>query len=179
LSDNSHGYNWDVNSDKFGTCAFTGGAYHVNAIQQPGNGPQPGKGCALPIANYVDFAYQVRMTIVKGDGGGIFIRDDGNGNGYSFFIGQNGTYTFVIYNNCNNCTFKTLRSGSSPVINKGLNQSNVVAVVASGSSIDLYVNQQKIDGVSDSSYVQGGIGMFAAVVNDSTEVAFNNATVWT
>jgi hypothetical protein len=32
LSDNSHGYNWLEGGDSFGTCAFTGKAYHVNAI---------------------------------------------------------------------------------------------------------------------------------------------------
>src|SRR6266700_7561231 len=100
LSDNSHGYNWNVNSDKFGACVFTEGAYHVNAIPQPVNGTQPGKGCSLPKANFVDGAYQVQMKIVTGNGGGIFFRDDTKGNGYYFFIGQNGTYEFGIYNNC-------------------------------------------------------------------------------
>lgn len=179
MSDNSHGYKWDVNSDKFGACAFTGGAYHVNAIPQPGTGPQPGKGCG-PSPNFSSFAYQVQMTIVKGDGGGIFFRDDKtNGNGYYFFIGQNGTYELGIFNNCNNCTYKVLRNGSSAAINKGLNQSNLVAVVASGSTIDLYVNNQKIDSDSDSSYSQGQIGVFASVVNGPSEVVFSYAKVWT
>ena len=181
LSDNRYG--WDVNSDKFGTCAFTGGAYHVNAIPQPGNGPQPGKGCTLSKANFVDGAYQVQMRIVKGNGGGIVFRGNEMGNGYYFFIGQNGMYEFGIYNNCigtyNNCKISPLRSGSSPAISKGLNQPNLAAVVASGSTIDLYVNDQKIDSVSDSSYSQGGIGVFASGVNGPTEVAFNDAKVWT
>ncbi len=175
LSDNSNG--WNVNSDKFGTCAFTGGAYHVTAI------PQPGKGCTFPKANFVDGAYQVQMTIVKGSGGGIVFRGNEKGNGYYYFIGQNGTYEIGIYNNCignyNNCKIIPLRGGSSPAIHKGLNQPNVAAVVASGSTIDLYVNDQKIDSVSDSSYSQGGLGVFASGVNGPTEVAFNDAKVWT
>jgi eukaryotic-like serine/threonine-protein kinase len=180
LSDNSLGYNWDVNSDKFGTCAFTGGAYHVTALPQPGTGPQPGKGCSLPSLNFSDFAYQIQMTIVKGVGGGIFFRDDGNGNGYYFFIGQDGTYQLGTYNNCPACTsFSVLHSDSSPAINTGLNQSNLVAVVASGSTIDLYVNNQKIYSSSDSSHSQGGIGVFASGTNGPSEVMFNNAKVWT
>src|SRR6266496_1698230 len=175
FSDNSHGR--DVNSDKFGTCAFTGGAYHVNAIQQSG------KSCSLPKANFVDGAYQVQMTTVNGNGGGIFFRGDEKGNGYYFFIGHNGTYEFGIYNNCignyNNCKINPLRRGSSPAIKTGLNQPNLAAVVTSGSTIDLYVNDQKIDSVSDSSYSQGGIGVFASGVNGPTEVAFNDAKVWT
>ncbi len=180
LSDNSHGYKWDVNSDKFGTCAFTGGAYHVTALPQPGTGPQPGKGCSLPSLSFSDFTYQIQMTIVKGVGGGIFFRDDGNGNGYFFFIGQDGTYQLGTYNNCPNCTsFSVLHSDSSPAIYKGPNQSNLVAVVASGSTIDLYVNNQKIYSSSDSSHSQGRIGVFASGVNGPTEVMFNNAKVWT
>lgn len=179
LSDNSLGYNWEVNSDKFGTCAFTGGAYHVTALPQPGTGPQPGKGCSLPSLSFSDFAYQIQMTIVKGVGGGIFFRDDGNGNGYFFFIGD-GTYQLGTYNNCPACTsFSVLHSDSSPAINTGLNQSNLVAVVASGSTIDLYVNNQKIYSSSDSSHSQGGIGVFASGTNGPSEVMFNNAKVWT
>src|SRR6266704_1041633 len=171
LSYNSHF--WSVGGDSSGTCDFTGGAYHVNAIQQPG------KGC---VANprFSDFAYQVQMTIVKGDGGDILFRDDTKGNGYYFFIGQDGKYESGTYNcNGNNCKFNALRSGSSPAINTGLNQTNLVAVVASGSTIDLHVNNQKIDSYSDSTYSQGLIGVAAADVNNPTEVVFSDAKVWT
>src|SRR5262249_20887349 len=181
LSDNSHG--WDVNSDKFGTCAFTGGAYHVNALPQPANSTHPGKSCSLQKSNFADGAYQVQMTVVKGNGGGFFFRGDVKGNGYYFFIGQNGSYELGIYNNCignySNCKGSALRNGSNPSISKGLNQPNRAAVVASGSTIDLYVNNQKIDSVSDSSYSQGGIGVFASEVNGPSEVTFNDAKVWT
>ena len=175
LSDNSHGYEWNEGpGDSFGTCAFTGGAYHVNVLQRPG------KGC-VASTNFSDFAYQVQMTIVKGDGGDILFRDDAKGNGYYFFIGQDGTYGFGIYNNCNgnNCKLSALRNGSSPAINTGLIQTNLVAVIAKGSTIDLYVNHQKIDSVSDSSYSQGQIGVAASDVNSPTEVVFRDAKVWT
>ncbi len=144
----------------------------MNAIQH-----NTGKGC-LAGRNFSDFAYQVQMTIVKGDGGGIFFRGDEKGNAYYFFIDQNGTYEFGIIHSCPNCTPSVLHRGSSSAIHKGLNQSNLVAVVASGSSIDLYVNIQKIDHLSDSSYSQGVAGVFAMVVNGPTEVKFNNAKVW-
>jgi len=174
LSDNSHGYSWSEGGDSLGSCDFTGGAYQVNAIQN-----NNGKGC-VANTNFSDFAYQVQMTIVKGDGGDIIFRDDTRGNGYYFYIGQDGKYEFGTYNcNGNNCQLNVLRNGSSPAINTGLNQSNLVAVVASGSTIDLYVNHQKIASVSDSSYSQGQIGVVASDVNSPTEVVFSNAKVWT
>ncbi len=177
LSDNSQGHSW-FEGDPYGlgTCAFTGGAYHVNAIVHDNTND------CLASPNFSDFAYQVQMTIVKGDGGGIGFRiDNTKGSSYTFFIGQNGDYALWSFNNCgsNNCKFSELRSGSSPVINTGLGQSNLLAVVASGSTIDLYVNNQKIDSVSDSSYSQGQIGVSATYLNGPTEVVFSNAKVWT
>lgn len=174
LSDNSRGYSWSEGSDSLGTCAFTGGAYHVNALRSPGQG-------CVATTTFNDFAYQVQMTIVKGDGGDILIRDDTKGNGYYFFISQDGKYGFGIYNNCNsnNCKLMALRNGSNTAIHTGLNQTNLVAVVARGSTIDLYVNNQKIDSISDSTYSQGQIGVAASDVNSPTEVVFSNAKVWT
>ena len=64
------------------------------------------------------------------------------------------------------------------MINTGLNQSNLIAAVASGSTIDLYVNLHHIDSVSDSTYTSGQIGVVAFSTGDPTEVAFNNAKVW-
>jgi eukaryotic-like serine/threonine-protein kinase len=174
LSDNSQGHSWSEGGDASGTCDFTGGAYHVKAIQ-----PNTGKGC-VANTNFSDFAYQVQMTIVKGDAADIIFRDDTKGNGYYFYINQDGQYEFGIYN-CtgNNCKSNVLRNGPSPAINTGLNQTNLVAVVASGSTIDLYVNNQKIDSYSDSTYSQGQIGVVAYDVNSPTEVMFSNAKVWT
>ncbi len=177
LSDRTHSDNWYFEDTGPGTCVFTGGAYHAKEIQ-----PNTGKVCVGPDTKFSDFAYQVQMTIVKGDRGGIIFRDDTNGNGYYFVIGQDGTYEFGIYKGaCTHCTFSTTVRGigSSPTIHKGLNQSNLVAVVARGSTIKLYVNNHHIDSVSNSSYSGGRIGVFASDLNNPTEVVFSNAMVWT
>src|SRR6266704_1944750 len=179
LSDNSQGHNWQGIDTSLGTCTFTGGAYHVNAILNDST-----NGC-LASPNFSDFAYQVQMTIVKGDGGGIIFRDDNaRGKTYYFAIGQqSGVWGYKLwgFNNCNsnNCKVSELRSGSSAAIKTGLNQSNLVAVVASGSTIDLYVNNHKIDSVSDNSYGSGQIGVAATYLKSPTEVVFSNAKVWT
>jgi hypothetical protein len=72
------------------------------------------------------------MTIVQGAGGGIVFRaDDSKGAQYLFRIGIDGSYALDIFNN--NSLVSILKSGSNSVINTGLNQSNLLAVVANGS----------------------------------------------
>jgi len=179
LSDNSQGNSWQGIDTRLGTCTFTGGAYHVSAILNNSTND------CVASPTFSNFAYQVQMTIVKGDGGGISFREDNaRGNGYYFALGrQNGVWGYVLWKfiNCtsNTCQVPELRSGTSAAINTGLNQSNLVAVVASGSTIDLYVNHQKIDSVSDNSYSSGQIGVAATYLKSPTEVVFSNAKVWT
>ena len=174
LSDNSHGYNWHDSGDSLGTCAFTGGAYHVNALQQGSNH------YCIASPNFSNFAYQVQMTIVKGFAGGIIFRADyTKGDFYLFGIGQDGGYQLDFVNSGN---FQILRTrGSGTATNAGLNQSILLAVVANGSNIDVYVNNKKVDSVNDSTYTQGQIGVFESDLNGNgtTEVVFSNAKVWT
>ncbi len=59
-----------------------------------------------------------------------------------------------------------------------LGQVNLIAVVAYGSSFDLYVNRQELITVSDSAYSSGQIGVIAEDINNPTEVAFSNAEDW-
>jgi hypothetical protein len=172
LSDNSHGYNWHDSGDSSGTCAFTGGAYHVNALQQGSN-----HSC-IASRNFSDFAYQVKMTIVKGFAGGIIFRDDDTkGVFYLFGIGYDGGYQLDFVNAGN---FQILRTrGPGTATNAGLNQSILLAVVAHGNTIDVYVNNKNIDSVNDSSATQGQIGVFESDLDGTTEVVFSNAKVWT
>jgi serine/threonine protein kinase len=173
LSDDSNGNFWGESSDSGGGCAFTGSAYHVTVAQLNST-----HYCPAGITNFINFTYQVQMTIVQGDAGGIVFRvDDGNRTEYAFIIGIDGSYALEIFNN--NSFVSTLKSGSNPVITTGLNQSNVIAVVANGSNIDLYVNHLHIDSMSDSTYSQGEIGMAASNIGNATQVVFSNAIVWT
>jgi hypothetical protein len=83
LQDNSQNYNWDVtNILGGGGCAFTGGAYHAGM-------PQKGyiSACFVQATNFSNFSYQIQMTIIKGDQGGIAFRaDSGKGSFYYFSI---------------------------------------------------------------------------------------------
>lgn len=176
LGDNSKGYGWDTSSFTGFPCEFTGGAYHVKS--------QTRSFFTLCLAqgiDYSNFAFQVQMTIITGDSGGIVFRADGaNDRYYLFNILSDGTYGLALYVDNIASHTRTLDYGSSSAINTGLNQPNLITVVARGSSIDLFVNQQYVTGGSDSTYSHGQIGVMAyEYYGNSTEVVYSNAKVWT
>ncbi len=173
LSDNSQGYVWyDYSTNSIGgACQFTGGAYHVSQSNAHYLGF-----CNAKSTNFSNLAFEVQMRIIQGDCGGVIFRfqEPNNGTFYHFAVCQDGMY--ALYDSYD---ITLIQPNSSSAIHTGLNQSNLIAVVANGSTLDLYVNNQKIDSVSDSAHSQGQIGVAATDVNSPTEVVFSNAKVWT
>jgi serine/threonine protein kinase len=179
LREGSSGYRWDERSNNVGgTCEFTGGVYQVSESDT-----RYLISCFNETANFSNFVYEVQMKIIKGGLGGIMFRaDSAQGKFYLFGIDQTGGYSFLLYtagNGLNNTHYTFLKKASSSAIEEGLNQINLIAVVAKGSTITLYVNHQRIDTVNDSTYSHGQIGLFGYPYNIPIEVAFNNARIWT
>jgi hypothetical protein len=59
---------------------------------------------------------------------------------------------------------------------------NKIAVVASGSTMTFYVNEQQIDQEQDSSYTSGKIALIANPYRPDghvTDVVYSNARLWT
>ncbi len=174
LRDNSNGYFWGEISNSYGTCEFTGSTYQVSI--------SPGKlqSCTASTSNFSNFAYEVQMRIIKGDCGGIFFRgDDVSSTFYFFRVCQDGSYALRLYVDNTGAHARTLIGSNSSAIRTGLDQSNTIAVVANGSTLDFYVNQQKIDSINDSTYSHGQVGVIAEAYSNQTEVVFSNARVWT
>jgi hypothetical protein len=177
----SQPYEWTAHSDANwgGQCQFVNGMYY-QIHQLPSNKFYP---CVNDGPNghdiYSNFAFEVNMTITQGDCGGLTIRDNGDtSNAYVFQVCQNGSYSFDKYvSNSNSTNLK--QKNNSPAINQGTGQSNVIAVVANGSTLDLYVNGQKIDSTSDPSYSRGNIGLIAEAISNETTVTYQEAKVWT
>ena len=172
LSSNT-GSNWEEDQAQGGGgCAFTGGAYHASIDQ---------KGfyfaCAAQNTNFTNFAYQVQMTITKGDAGGIFFH--GNRSAFHFYllsIAQDGTFDLFVSKDQNHSS--DLLPGNSPAIKKGLGQTNLVTVVVRGNTIYFYVNKQYAGSVIDSTFTSGQIGVFVDARTTATDVAFKNAQAW-
>ncbi len=129
--------------------------------------------------DFRNFAFEVQMIIVKGDCGGIIFRNNSvQGSNYFFEVCQSGGYALLRYPNSSGKNVKILRNNSSRAIHTGYDNTNVIAVVANGSSLDLYVNRQKIDHVNDTTYSHGSFGLCAVAIKNPTEVAYGNAMVW-
>jgi eukaryotic-like serine/threonine-protein kinase len=169
LHDDSSGSGWDKGTN---TCAFIVGTYHVIAMNTTHL-----EHCFAKATNFSNFAYEVQMTIIKGDVGGMIFRaDSANNTYYSFFVAQNGYYSLYA---CTPC--KSLVSRFSPSINRGLNKTNLLAVVAMGTTITLYANHQQLASVTDNTYNLGQIGLIASPgpnTRNPTEVVYSNAKVW-
>ncbi len=174
LSNNSNGYFWNEGSDGYGTCEFTNSTYQVSTSQGTT------RFCVASVTDFSNLSYEVQMTIIQGDCGGITFRaNTANSNLYFFRVCQGGSYALRLYVDNVNADAQTLVSSSSSLIHKGLNQSNTIAVVANGNTLNLYVNQQKVDSISDSTYSHGQVGVVADAISNQTEVVFSNARVWT
>jgi serine/threonine protein kinase len=170
LHDTSSGYNWDEVTSSNGSCTFTGEAYQV-ATSHSGHF-QP---CTEP-ADYSNFVYQVQMTITAGESGGIIFRVDSTHSKFYYFrIGQDGSFEFGLSTGTG---IQVLKSGTSLAIKTGLDQSNLIAVAASGSNIDLYVNHQHIAYFNDSTYTLGQLGVCAVDTSHTTDVIYSDALVW-
>lgn len=176
LRDNSKGYQWDsINTPGEGSCGFTNNAYHVVQDIIVGGGITGCNPEAFPALQ--NFTFQVQLTIVSGDAGGITLRV-ANSNFYLFAIAPDGSYHFDVVNGSGLALPTVVKQGSSSAIQKGLNRPNLIAVVARGSTFDLYVNNQHIDTVTDGTFSSGNIGLVAEEVSNPTDVMFSNAMVW-
>jgi hypothetical protein len=169
LQSNSKSQNWDVN----GNCAFKGAAYDAIAPN-----PQFSDYCTANATNFSNFTFEVSMKIIRGDAGGVLFRvEDTNPNQYyDYYVGQDGTYGLEVVNVSRT---STLAQGTSAAINQGLNQDNLIGVVARGNTFMLYVNRQYLGTVTDPTFSHGQIGVYAVVYTHPTEVAFSNLKLWT
>lgn len=168
--------NWDTGIwDTYDSCSFTAGAYHIKLGQTNYYG-----WCIAEQPSFSNFAFQVQMTVLKGDGGGILVRSAGKqGKYYAFSIGEDGSYELTLYYDESFTGQQTIQDGTSSAIKKGPNATNSVTAVAKGGNIYLYVNKQSIVSIYDTTYSAGQIGLVAEEGSEPTDVAFQNVEVWT
>src|SRR6266851_3585321 len=169
---NPAAFSWPSFSVGSDGCSFSGGAYHVRVSEIGTIGPCP----ALLGNDYSNFIFQVQMTIIKGDAGGLLFRGTGTSSGqaqsYGLAIARLGTYNLFLLQSG---LTQTLKFGPLPALNPGPNE---IAVLAHGSNFYFFLNKHPFATLSDSSYKSGGVGVFAVALRQPTEVAFSNMQMW-
>ncbi len=169
LIDNSHGFNWDVEKNE---CQFAKDGYHVSTSLKSYS-----FWCTAFGTNFNNFAYEVQMTIIKGDSGGLIFRADANESKvYYFRIDQTGHFMFIVFTG--HTSGSSLAEGTILAFHTGTGQPNLIAVVAQRDHLTLYVNRQSVKTVTNSTFSQGQIGVAASDSDSPVEVGFTNAKVW-
>ena len=151
------------------SCAFSGGAYHIRFQEQMGNAD-----CVAFNSLFNNLAFQVQVKIIAGAAGGLLFRFS-NTDAYLFYIDSHATFYLLVIKNK---VPSFLTDGSNAAINSGLNQPNLLTVVAQGNHIYLYVNKQPVAHVTNGVIGSGQVALFAGNTSGPTDVAFNNAQVW-
>lgn len=170
LKDNSHvgQYGWDVND----SCIFSGGAYH--AIEKRANSFNI---CAANTPIFSNFTFQVQMTIQTGGagaaGGIIFRADPGSDKFYALFLDAQGNYVLDMLMGSGTDRLK-LKSGRV----KNTATVHTISIVATGTSLTLYVDLIEVNQAADSTYFNGKIGVLSSYGKSTTDVAYTNAKVW-
>lgn len=183
LHDDAGGYGWlprftSTLPTKNGNCFFKDGSLHVH-VEGNETYPVSFHACITSTPIFKDFTFETQMTFISGDCGGMIIRSKGP-HFYQFYICQNGQYGVIRYvQDVSDTTINPIiKQGTSSAIVAG--QGNEMAIIAQGSTLNLYVNMQQIDSIQDVNYTDGTIGVFAKALHlhSSTEVAFSDAKVW-
>jgi hypothetical protein len=162
--------NWETGSG----CSFTHSAYTIN-VQE--------KGFFLPcLAKNIqvkNFVYQVDMDILSGDAGGLIIRaKQKNTQSYIFVVGQDSSYSLYYYAGNAQKAAQPLTDGYSDLIKTGYNHVNTLGVLASGSSLDFYINRTYVTSIVNASMTTGQVGLLANNYKSSTEVTYTHAKIW-
>jgi hypothetical protein len=159
-------------------CFFAQGSYHAH---DPYRKPPHATECLAQASNVSgNFVFQIKMTIVRGDKGGLLFGYGGtNSRKYRFAIDQNGDYDLFVPK-----LGRSLVSSSSTLITQGLNQPNVLTVMVKGNIFYLYIKGQYVTQVNvlAGTSVSGEIGLFSDLkqqtTSQSAEVVFSDVEVW-
>lgn len=165
------GSDWYQGSASGISCAFSGGAYHATASLNHD------VVCPSFSAFFHNLAFQARVTIVSGaHAGSGLVFDEGSSAAYFFEVLPNGAYALLAASASS--TAIVLASGSSRVINTGLNHANLLTIIDINGHIYLYINQQPIAHVDNDAITAGQIGLYADGSSTAANIAFNNLQVW-
>jgi len=158
-------------------CALVNGNYQVSA--QPSPGTVILNSCLAKQTDYIDFIYQVDLTMTRGETAGLIFRNNTVLNAdYLFEVNSDSTY----FLNSSTSSLST-QNGLVPKASfSGQKTTNTLTVIARGHDIYLFINQHFLAHASDATSSSGQIGLFvdAHSTDQGGAIAtFSNLKVWT
>ncbi|HTK09015.1 MAG TPA: protein kinase [Ktedonobacteraceae bacterium] len=172
LSQASTTWQVDPTDNLGGSCTFINNTYHIKETRAGYF-----RICSAHSTDVSDFVFEVHMQILSGHCGGILFRQLTAGQYYLYRVCADGYYGLTRYVDNTGQNSLSMRYTTSPAIHKGT-QENVIAVVAQGTRIHLYVNNKDIDNFDDGNYLHGGLGLIADYNDAVVEVAYSNVRIW-
>jgi hypothetical protein len=170
-------YQWDQGQFPSGSCKFTNGAYQIST-----SNPNNTQDCHAEATNFSNFAFQTRMVMNTGSGGGLVFRSTviqpGVNRSYRFRISPDGSWDLVCIS-CGNFGTIPIIQGVTDNIH-GIGGINIVTIIAEGSNLYLYVNDKFLKKANDDLFNIGRIGLFAVNFSPSpdTTIMFYNVKIW-
>lgn len=167
---------WDQDEQ----CMFASDGYHIT---QPASIPYF-RGCREQSNTYGDLALTVEMNLFSGHSGGVFFRLGtnliGNYDGYLFEVDSQGRYKISLEQGAGITPLKDW--GADPALRTGYHVTNLLQVVARGTTLLFYANGKYLATVQNGYYSRGGeIGFLATSTSGGSdaEVVYRNLRVYT
>ncbi len=169
LSDNSKGSGWQTDN----LCKFQGNAYHATDTQT-----NTFTACSAVKTNFSNFTFEVEAVLNSGDGIGITFRGNADKSQfYRFAAYTDGSYAVYLYvDNTGTNSRKLINGNITP--QPDLTNTNLISVVARGSSFTIYFNKTQVTTFTDPTYSSGQIGVAVTNISKSADGVFTNLNVW-
>jgi hypothetical protein len=168
--------NWTTYSTQAGAASYKDGKLYIKNYTA-----SEYSSASFREQQFSDFALEVEMVLVSGSSAnrqGVICRYSSEGDYYNLGISADGEYLIQKFVGGVATWLKSPTSSSH--INTGSGVTNNVRVECMGNSLTLYVNGIRVAHITDNTLVSGYVGFLAnSSSGEYTEVAFDNAVIWT
>lgn len=162
--------NWFHITEAGSSCDYVDGVYHIRPSLSDHSVI-----CPMRDGWFTNYAFQVQLMFIAPGEGGLMFNNDGKA-AYFFGIDPGGGYGLDVVKAA---ATTNLLTGNNAAINTGVNQTNLLTIVAFDGQIYLYANRQLLGHKADSTSINGQIGLFAQNAPDHVaDIIFNNVKVW-
>jgi len=167
---------WEIGNYETGSVGYKGGTYFVIA-QKSGSTMWGVANRSFDNLVIEVEAAQIASGPDSNNDYGVVCREQGNGDGYFFLVSGDGLYAIL---KAKEGDFQPLVDWAQSNAIQQRNAINRMRAVCDGSTLEMFVNGQRLATAEDSTYTKGDIAFTATTYEDQpTQVHFDNLTVRT